>query len=271
MTAAVAQHIYLSPHLDDAVLSCGATIYSQTRAGEWVTVITVMAGSAPNALLTEYARELRDRWGYAQDPIAQRRQEDLQALAHLGAQAHHLPFLDCPYRQHPESHEPLYPTEASIFGELHQAESSFHLELLRALMPMVPAEAGVRIYAPLAVGHHVDHLLVRRVAVALLKRGYDVTFYEDYPYAGDEGRVLASLSGARRTWWSMLIAGHDQQALEAKWRAISCYRSQLSTFWDDLTNMRRQVRAFALHAGRGRYGERFWRLAPAALKSPLDL
>lgn len=271
MTIAVSQHIYLSPHLDDAVLSCGATIYSQTRADERVTVITVMAGSAPNAQLTAYARELRDRWGYAQDPVGQRRQEDLQALTHLGAHAYHLPFLDCPYRQHPESQEPLYPTEASIFGELHEAESSFHWELLQALTPALPADAEAQIYAPLAVGHHVDHLLVRRVAVALLKRGYDVAFYEDYPYAADEGQVMASLPGASHAWWSMLISSHDQRALEAKWRAIACYCSQLSTFWDDPMSMRRRVRAFALYAGRGRYGERFWRLAPTAIKSALDL
>ena len=40
------KHVYLSPHLDDAVLSCGGAIHRAGAAGEAVLVITVFAAEA---------------------------------------------------------------------------------------------------------------------------------------------------------------------------------------------------------------------------------
>ena len=41
--------IYLAPHLDDAVLSCGGQIFERTARGENVLVVTVMAGDVVHA------------------------------------------------------------------------------------------------------------------------------------------------------------------------------------------------------------------------------
>ncbi len=39
------KHIYLSPHYDDAALSCGGSIHKQATQQEPVAVITVFAGA----------------------------------------------------------------------------------------------------------------------------------------------------------------------------------------------------------------------------------
>ena len=87
--------IYLSPHLDDAVLSCGGRISQQTARGEKVLVVTVCAGDPPPAPLSEFAQALHIRWALPFHPVAARRDEDEAALAVLGASALHLPLPDC--------------------------------------------------------------------------------------------------------------------------------------------------------------------------------
>lgn len=256
-------HIYLSPHLDDVVLSCGATIYQQTRAGARVLVVTFFAGSPQNDAPTAFARELKARWGNATDPVGVRRQEDLAALCVLGAEGLHLPFLDCVYRLDPRSGEAYYPTVQHIFADVHPAESGLAQELWEAFAAQMPEARHATLYAPLTAGHHVDHIHVQRAALLGLREGWRALFYEDYPYAGDAQAVAR----ARESWpercWSMQTVFVTEQALQAKMDAVACYASQLSTFWGSTDEMRAALRAQALSVGAGQYGENYWSLAQA--------
>lgn len=252
------EHIYLSPHLDDAVLSCGGTIYTQTRRGARVLVVSIFAGSPPDDSLTAFARELKERWGASDDPLAMRRQEDLAALEILGAAALHLDFLDCVYRQDARTGQPYYPTVEHIFASLHPAEAELHHQILEALLAQLGKLGQAVVYAPLSAGHHVDHLLVRRMAHLLLERGHQVRFYEDYPYAGDAQAVSAALAETEERWRAQPFY-FDEEAMQAKEKAATCYRSQISTFWADANEMCQALRAQALHVGKGRsYAENYW-------------
>ena len=70
--------IYLSPHLDDAALSCGGRISAQRRAGERVLVITVFSGG-------EHGTGGSGGVFAAFEDMAARRREDEQAMDVLGA------------------------------------------------------------------------------------------------------------------------------------------------------------------------------------------
>jgi LmbE family N-acetylglucosaminyl deacetylase len=254
--------IYLSPHLDDVVYSCGATIYGQCRAGRRVLVVSLFSASPENDSITPFARELKERWGNASDPVAERRQEDLRALALLGAEALHLDFLDCVYRQDPRTGEAHYPNVESIFGDVHEAEAAWHVALLGALRSHLAIPSQATFYAPLTVGHHVDHILVQRMAIALLRQGQPTLFYEDYPYAGDMQAIERTLSAwPAGCWQRKQSVVFDEQTLDAKVRAAAAYVSQISTFWADISEMRQALAAQALSAGRGHYAENYWSLA----------
>jgi len=95
----MALHIYLAPHLDDAVFSCGGLMARQAANDEGVTVVTVCAGDTPVGELTAFAVELHRRWGGAGSPIAARRAEDRMACGRLGASAVHLEVPDAVYRR----------------------------------------------------------------------------------------------------------------------------------------------------------------------------
>jgi len=146
--------VILSPHFDDAALSCWHVLAGPAE----VLVVNVFAGEPPAGALGWW-----DRLAGHSDSAAvvrMRIEEDRRALALAGRAAVNLAFLDDQYRR----------------GEHDCAEI---VQALRAL-PV----AGARIYAPAALGdHHRDHAAVRAAALALRADGSEVTLYADLPHA----------------------------------------------------------------------------------------
>jgi LmbE family N-acetylglucosaminyl deacetylase len=256
-------HLYLSPHLDDAVLSCGGRIWQQVQAGERVRVVTVFAGKpSPDGPLSPFAQALHAIWGLV-DATAARRKEDAAALALLGAEATYWPYTDCIYRQMPDGRFP-YASEEALFGEVHPSDKALIAELAERFRALTEEQAGA-IYAPLAVGHHVDHQIVRRAVEGLA----DVTYYEDYPYAAESGALESALGDAGQIGnlshrfselWQAEHVALSSQTLETKIAAIACYGSQfIALGWANAAEMAAAVRTFAEQTGDGGPAERYWR------------
>ncbi len=254
--------VYLSAHLDDAALSCGGTIAQQSRRGEDPLVVTCFAGVPNYGQLSPFAIGQHEKWGMPADPVSSRRSEDVQAMARLGAQYTHLDFPDCIYRRHEHSGEALYASEAALFGQVHPAEAHLVGKLVSQLQCMLPL-ADVEIYAPLAIGNHVDHQLLLQAALQLEAQGYHVRFFEDLPYAEEAEQLHRALSG----WTCKLVSRTTDLAeseLQIKTETIACYKSQLVGLFGTKAQMVNRVRAYALRVGcDGRYGERYWRVSKA--------
>ena len=173
----------LSPHLDDAALSCGGLLAQARSRGRPAHVITLCtASSPPPEQLTPFARALHLLWGDPPDPMALRREEDEHAMAALGCTHEHWGYPDAIYRH------PAYDSEERLFGA--PADEGPLEEELRARCAALPE--GLLLF-PLAVGHHVDHQLLFRVGRALAGAGRPVAFYEDMPYVAWEGGPQARL------------------------------------------------------------------------------
>lgn len=246
------RHIYLSPHPDDAVLSCGGSIHAQVTAGESVLVATLFSeGPAKPVpeLRSPFVAELHRRWGLGHDPAAGRRAEDRRALALLGAAALHLPFADCIYRTGPDG-APLYPSRDAIFGLPHPTETEVAglLDQLVRALATLPTSPQSRIYVPLGVGGHVDHHLARLAAEHWRPARTGFSYYEEYPYAETRGEVQTAL-GAEP--WQAQLVPLTEADLAAKVAAIACYTSQLSSFFADRAEMAQRVRAYAAHLADG--------------------
>jgi hypothetical protein len=225
-------HLYLSAHLDDAVLSCGGLIHKQVQARDRVVVVTICAGDPPPGELSPFAQELHQRWGLeAARAVAARRAEDLRALASLGAEAFHLPTPDCIYRADSAGRH-LYASEQAIFGPLNSAEHVLARRVAEKISGLVHGLGRCHLYAPLGLGQQ--------------KTG--------------EGQ-LASLT---RTPDGRELVGEavplEDANLAAQGQAIAHYTSQISTFWANSAEMEAALREFALRAGEGRLAERLWRM-----------
>ena len=95
--------IFLSPHFDDAALSCGGLAWEQAQQGDRVEIWTVCSGSPPDLPLPPFARQLHARWGTGgPETVERRRLEDEEACRRLGALARYFDVPDCIYRRLPE-------------------------------------------------------------------------------------------------------------------------------------------------------------------------
>ncbi|HPL30435.1 MAG TPA: PIG-L family deacetylase, partial [Anaerolineae bacterium] len=150
--------LYLAPHLDDAVLSCGGLIHRQAQAGHDVLVLTVFAGDPPPGPRSGFAALLAQLWEAPEEPMAVRRVEDQAALASLGARWQHWAYPDCIFRSDPESGEFCYPIRDAIFGQVHPAERAALVDELAARLAESCREwQPEAVYSLLTAGHHVDH------------------------------------------------------------------------------------------------------------------
>lgn len=256
-------HVFVSPHYDDIAISCGGTARLLADAGRMPRV-EVVFGSEPDpaAPLHEFAESLHRAWGLdAATVIASRRAEEAAAAAVLGATTQVLPFRDAIYR---DRH---YLGNPQLFGAIATAESDLPAAIASALRQDAAPPSGARIYAPLGVGHHVDHQLAFLTAALLAADGWDVWFYEDLPYAINPGaldRRVAELAGALPVEPAATI--DVASVWRAKLAAILAYASQLETVFAYVGSgcspaaIDATMRAYADRAGDGVPDERFWRL-----------
>ena len=208
--------IYLSPHLDDAVLSAGGLIYDQTHSGIPVEIWTFMCGYAPEEAVSPFAQMLHSMWGFssAEETTRGRREEDKNAAAMVGASVLHFDFLDCIYRRGPDG-EWLY---SDVFLPPHPEDAAIPAQIAETISSRLRPDD--MLVCQLSVGSHVDHVLVRQGAELLgLSLRYDI----DVPYIFYKPEELSPKSaGMQETVHSITEAGLNS------WKeAILAYKSQL--------------------------------------------
>ncbi|MBN1136578.1 MAG: PIG-L family deacetylase [Anaerolineae bacterium] len=258
------KHIYLSPHLDDAVLSCGGAIHRHTAAGEPVLVLTFFAGEASahgaTGALSSFALLQHHYWGDPPCPMALRRAEDVAALSLLQADWYHAGYLDAVYRAD-ASGRWLYTDLETLLGQVQPGDPMVlaQTDLIAQVLGFARHAVDPVIYAPLAVGRHVDHQIVHAAARQLASRGCRVAFYEDYPYADQPGASEAALTASGAKDWRLEVIHLSPADVAAQVSAVDYYRSQLGILFRGAEAMPSRVWGFAasrsLEAG---LAERIW-------------
>jgi LmbE family N-acetylglucosaminyl deacetylase len=238
--------LILSPHLDDAALSLGASIHRWARAGEPVVVLTLCAGSPRLGAYSRFARELHARWGFtAEEALKRRRAEDRRALRALGAAGAYWRAMDCIYRAVRRGRW-LYPSVEAIFGRVQAGDRPLAAAWAGRLKRLARRLAVSQVYVPLGLGNHVDHQLTRHAAE---QSGLRLWYYEDYPYAQWEER--GDDWGGRAAGLTAVQLRLGRRDVEAKIAAIRAYASQISSLWpteaamaDDIWRFQRRGRGW---------------------------
>ena len=221
--SALAPVTVVSPHLDDAVLSCAGLIAGAPAT----TVLTVFAGIPPARDAATPAEFLPGStfWdqasGFAEgdDVVGLRRAEDRAALAHLGATARWLDFLDSQYVIEPGESAGPADIAASIraaIGELQPATIAFPLGL-----------------------EHTDHKRTHEACFLLLKESPELAInwvaFVDVPYrARYRGQADLRLARLRELGYELESLSFDVG--ERKIAALDEYPSQLKALAESTAN-----------------------------------
>jgi len=184
--------VVVSPHLDDGVLSLGASMASWARRGAAVELLTVL-GCDPASKAPAGGWDARGGFATEGESASARREEDRQACAVLGASPVWLPYGSGDY-------------------ELHGAEADVRDAVLRAL------EGADSVLVPGFPLSHPDHAWLAELLAGALGP-WRVGRYAEQPYTR---RAAADPGGAG---FARAPVRLDDRV--AKWRAIRCYASQL--------------------------------------------
>jgi LmbE family N-acetylglucosaminyl deacetylase len=206
--------VVVSPHLDDGVLSLGASIASWSRTGATVELLTVF-GCDPDSAAPAGGWDRRGGYATEGESAGARREEDRRACAAIGATPVWLPFGSVDYERHGD--------EGDVRGAVAAAVDGADL----ALLPGFPLT-------------HPDHEWLVKTLIAVRIDSPRIALYAEQPYTrrvGVEPQVPAWLSEAVGTVSAFEpVRTHLRDRL-AKWRAIRHYRTQLP-----LLGMRRSLR-----------------------------
>jgi LmbE family N-acetylglucosaminyl deacetylase len=247
-------HVYLSPHLDDAVLSCGGAIARHSANHQRVLVVTICtAAPPPEGPFSSFAEEQHRHWQLAPAEVVQARlHEDSLAMEHLVADSMWVGMSDAIYRL-PNA----YYNDETLFGEPAPDDPLLPMlrTFLRALRDRVPRAT---LYAPLGVGNHVDHQLT--YAAARAGAGKAIAFYEDFPYVAASGALEQRMQALGEIFVNSTI--DIDATLSRKIGAIAAYTSQIETLFGDAERMGSMIRQYAeeLRPEVGTYAERLWLL-----------
>jgi LmbE family N-acetylglucosaminyl deacetylase len=247
--------VFLSPHLDDAVLSAGGMIWELVMAGETVDVWTICAGDPPPPPYSPFAEELHARWGTpGANAAAMRRAEDEAACRILGARARYASQPDCISRRLPEDGAPTIRDRDDLFRPYLPGENYLVAKIADWIASGLPPDS--RLVSPMTLGGHVDHRLVRAAAETLQ---IPLWFYADYPYAVDDPLLHTDLRDQVSAYHPGLVQGLSALAVTAWQDAVAAYASQISSFWGSLDEMRAQISGYHQEGG----GAVLWRGAAA--------
>jgi LmbE family N-acetylglucosaminyl deacetylase len=244
-------HIYLSPHLDDAALSCGGAIARHASAGARVLVVTLCTAAPPqDGPFSRFAQDHHLMWGLAPErAMAEREHEDDLALERLDADTYRAGLLDAIYRM-PE----VYTDNDRLFGT-PAADDSLLYSTRRLIATLHSRAPRATFYAPLGVGNHVDHQIIFAACEAA---GPVVAFYEDFPYMLKPGALERRMRALGQRFVASTI--DIDATLTRKIGAIGAYTSQLGSLFDEPEAMARIITDYAesLRPENATYGERIW-------------
>ena len=256
-----ARWLYLSPHLDDVALSCGGQIARATRSGVAVDILTIFAGDEPGPSLpaaSPLVTRIYQLWELQPGEVmTTRRREDLAACSVLAAGALHWDLQEAIHRldlEGPERGEALYPSLERLFGPVAPQEELLVAHLAQHFAALPGVRGYERIVAPLGVGGHVDHRIVRAAAERAF--GPALLYYEEFPYIVWKLFALRRAGISGRAWEALRqpLAAAD---VAVRIAAIACYASQVTPLFRTPERIAHLVRRHVRRA----QGERLWRHA----------
>jgi LmbE family N-acetylglucosaminyl deacetylase len=192
--------LVVSPHLDDAVFSCGDWL-----AGHPGTLVATVFAGTPDGMTQPTPWDAASGFSDARQAVAARREEDGAALAMLAAGAIWLDFLDSQYLDSPQE-DTLSEALAGLIGRNSPGTVLFPAGLF-----------------------HSDHVLVHAAMLALCSAYPRQCWimYEDAPYRRLAGCLQRRLAALLAAGFSATPIAAPGSATGAKRAALACYRSQM--------------------------------------------
>lgn len=260
---------FFSPHPDDVALSCGGMIAKFISEGKDVRVVNIFSSASsdlsfPNPLAEQYLKEDLNKTSLSADDYriwkTLRQEEDKKGLFLLGisdSKIYNLNMKDAIFRSDLNSY--FYQTEPSLFQTIMKQDKPLLLDILKSIQQL-DIRIGDLLFFPVGIGSHVDHQFAFLCGMNFFKRGFNIIFYEEFPYNINESKIRSRLDNIDFSLRNMDIG--ITQFREIKQSSILQYQSQIKGLFQSKENL---LNILNFIYRKRSYSERCWIIGEEAL------
>lgn len=217
--------VFLSPHADDAILSCG-TLLTKLIGKTPIVVVNVFtkAHAKPYTLSAKTFMKYSNGYTDAQALYKERIKEDKNVFATLGIKPIYLGIEEALFRRKKKKtflgkilpeFDHIYPTYRwHIIKNI--AKNDPAIGMLETILRKYKKKNTI-VFAPYGMGNHVDHRVVRKVAENLFD---NLLLYSDFPYNQRFGRYGKPFKNGREYTLNVV--------LKVKSKLIKGYHTQFN-------------------------------------------
>lgn len=216
---------FVSPHLDDAILSAGELISYLSKKTK-VEIITIFTKASPKPY-TDFAESYLHSCNYrdADKLFLDRRSEDKKVLNQLKIKyIYYLDFIDAAWRKKSEVIH-LYPTRLDIIsGKIVNEDQKLMKNIEKKLKSIIYKNRHCIIFCPLGVGKHIDHIITREICT---KNFLNLIYWSDFPYNRYSKTEIDFIKSRK------LINFNWKNNILLKKNLISGYKTQIASIFPD--------------------------------------
>jgi LmbE family N-acetylglucosaminyl deacetylase len=261
--------VILSPHLDDAALSCGGLLHA-LRGRVSTLVVSICCGSL-RILSADGSPKVSSRKGHVSSRT--RRREDIAAMHSVDTDFVHLSFADGIYRRSPLTGRLIYRNERERWVAPRIDDMAYIEELYLVLRRLCLDLGRILLISPMGIGHHVDHQIAAQVAVRMVttNAGAELLFYEDFPYVVDPRVGRGDLDDPPKALSRLQLSPAQRLVLpvdvDAKMTLLRHYATQVPPLFGDDEGMRARI---ANHLHDNLPSEYYWQALPLRAYTPKE-
>lgn len=201
--------LIISPHLDDAILSLGGYLLSRKDKND---LVFSLFNTAWTALDEDYS---------VQEITDMNLEEEKKVISMIGCKHKFGGYNEALLRGYTNWNAPL----------CIESEKELLEKIIFEICEVVKKGNFDKIFSPLAIGKHVDHVLVYEVAKKIKRKleewKIELLFYEDLPYATYGGRN-ERLQEIKNDFALLEKKFNISSFFEQKCCCLKCYKSQLN-------------------------------------------
>jgi LmbE family N-acetylglucosaminyl deacetylase len=265
--SSVERVVILSPHLDDAALSCGGLLHA-LRDKVSTLVVSISCGTI-RVVAADGSCKVSTRKGHVS--ARARRREDIAAMHSVDTDFVHLSFPDVIYRRSPLTGRLIYRSARETWVA-PRIDDMGHIEELYLVLRRLCLDLGrILLLSPMGIGHHVDHQIAAQVALrmAATNAGAELLFYEDFPYVADPRIGRGDPDDPHQALERLGRAPVQRFAVpvdaDAKMALLRHYASQVTPLFGDDAGMYARITS-RLHAAQP--SEFYWQASALPKPSP---
>lgn len=237
--------VIISPHFDDAVLSCAGLIGCFIEEGKTVEICNVFTKIQKenvkfSKVIREYiAEDMNNPIAYVDMQVCEkwiqlRQKEDDRACKFLNCKKRDLGYIDAIFRM--KSNQYIYDTEEKLFSEYKAHDEEFmKIDLINRLN-FICKDFDACLF-PMAIGNHVDHRIVHDMGLEINKNWHNVCFYCEIPYSIDPEFQVLSIEKL-----------NISKLMDLKLKAVGFYGTQLQGLFGTKESISSIIPAYEIYA-----------------------